>query len=192
MSAVPTLIPDNSVTTMSNNAPSYSNAQSLPHPRALESILLGGLAVGVLDILDAITFSAIRSGTKPITVLQSVAAGLLGRDAAFNGGAKTAALGLALHFLNATLFATAFYLLSRFLPTLTRHAVIAGLLYGVAAHLVMQYIVLPNSALGPRTRPFTWVVHVNGYLGHALLVGLPIALIARWSAKRQHTKAGTP
>ena len=177
---------------MSDKAPSYSDSNSLPHPSALESILLGGLAVGILDILDAITFSAIRSGTKPVTVLQSVAAGLLGREAAFNGGARTAAFGLALHFLNATLFAIAFYVLSRFSPTLIRHAVIAGLLYGVAAHLVMQYIVLPNSALGPRTRPFTLVVHVNGYLGHALLVGLPIALIARWSAKRQQAKDGTP
>jgi hypothetical protein len=65
---------------------SYDQANSLPPPRALESILLGGLAVGVQDILDAITFSAIRSGTPPARVLQSVAAGLLGRDAAFGGG----------------------------------------------------------------------------------------------------------
>ena len=172
---------------MSDNASTYSNA-SLPPPNALESILLGGLVVGVLDILDAITFSAIRSGTKPVTVLQSVAAGLLGREAAFGGGARTAVLGLALHFLNATLFAIAYYFMSRFVPTLNRHAVIAGLLYGVAAHLVMQYIVLPNSALGPRTRPAPFIVHVNGYVGHALLVGLPIALISRWSAKRQLAK----
>jgi len=52
----------------------------------------------------------------------------------------------------------------------------------------MQYIVLPNSALGPRTRPAPFIVHVNGYVGHALLVGLPIALISRWSAKRQMAK----
>jgi uncharacterized membrane protein YagU involved in acid resistance len=174
---------------MSDNASTYSNnAASLPPPSALESILLGGLVVGVLDILDAITFSAIRSGTRPATVLQSVAAGLLGREAAFNGGAKTAALGLALHFLNATLFAIAYYFISRFFPAINRHAIIAGLLYGVAAHLVMQYIVLPNSALGPRTRPAPFIVHVNGYVGHALLVGLPIALISRWSAKRQLAK----
>lgn len=176
---------------MSENASTSSNNKttSLPPPRALESILLGGLAVGILDILDATIFSSIRSGTKPVTVLQSVAAGLLGREAAFSGGAKTAALGLGLHFLNATLFAIAFYLLSRVLPTLNRHAIIAGLLYGVAAYLLMTYIVLPNSALGPRTRPIPWIVQVNGYVGHALLVGLPISLIARWSAKRRQANA---
>src|SRR5258705_5412369 len=125
---------------MSDNARSYSqnNSDSLPPPSALESILLGGLVVGVLDILDAITFSAIRSGTKPVTVLQSVAAGLLGREAAFGGGAKTAALGLALHFLNATLFPIAYYFISRFVPAPNRHVVIAGLLLCVGAPLGMR------------------------------------------------------
>jgi len=166
---------------------SYVKDNSLQPPRALESIVLGGLAVGVLDILDAITFSHFWSGAAPARILQSVAAGLLGRDAAFGGGAKTAVLGLVLHFLNATLFASAFYLLTRFFPVLTRHAIIAGLLYGVAAYLLMTYFVLPHSALGPRTRPIPWQVQVNGYVGHALLVGLPIALAARWSARRSRS-----
>jgi hypothetical protein len=164
---------------------SYDNPNSLPYPRALESIVLGGLAVGVLDILDAITFFGLWGGAKPVGVLQSVAAGLLGREAAYGGGAKTAALGLALHFLNATLFATGFYLLSRFFPVITRHPIISGLLYGVAAHLVMAHIVIPLSALGPRPRTPPWPVQVNSYVGHALLVGLPIALISYWSARRR-------
>lgn len=165
-----------------------SDSLELPPPRAFDTIVYGGLAVGVLDILDAIIFFGWYRGTSPASVLQSVAGGLYGREA-FNGGAKTAALGLCLHFLNATLFAAAFYFLSRILPMLTRHAVIAGLLYGVAAYLVMTYIVVPNSAYGPRTRPIPWPVHINGYVGHALLVGLPIALITRWSAKRRNRRA---
>ena len=171
---------------MSAKTPSTdNNANPLPYPRAFESIVYGGLVVGVLDITDAITFSWFWRGTKPATILQSVAAGLVGREAAFNGGAKTAVLGLMLHFLNATLFAIAFYLMSRFLPILTRQAVISGLLYGVAAYLLMTYVVLPLSALGPRTRPIPLVAQLNGYIGHALLVGLPIALIAQWSARRR-------
>jgi uncharacterized membrane protein YagU involved in acid resistance len=162
-----------------------TNRSAPAYPRAFQSIVYGGLAVGVLDITDAITFSHFWRGTPAITVLQSVAAGLLGRDAAFNGGAKTAALGLLLHFLNATLFAIAFYLLSRFLPVLTKYAVISGLLYGVAAYLLMTYVVIPLSALGPRTRPIPLVSQLNGFIGHALLVGLPIALIAQWSARRR-------
>ena len=151
-------------------------------PRAFDTIVYGGLIVGVLDILDAIIFYWIRNGIKPVRILQSVAAGLLGRDS-YNGGLKTAALGLLLHFFIATLFAIGYYFLSSVLPSLNRHAVIAGLLYGVAAYFIMSYIVVPLSAAGPRTAPIPWAVFLNGIIGHALLVGLPIALVARRSTR---------
>jgi uncharacterized membrane protein YagU involved in acid resistance len=150
-------------------------------PRAFDTILYGGLIVGVLDILDAITFFGIAYGLTPIRVLQSVASGLLGR-ASYAGGLKTALLGLLLHFLNATIIATIYYFLSRLLPILIRHAVLAGLLYGVAAYFVMSFIVVPLSAIGPRPGP-PLAVFLNGIIGHALLVGLPIALVARRSAR---------
>ena len=171
---------------MSENVIAHSPNQtnSLPPPRAFEVILYGGLTVGVLDILDAITFFGWYRDMTPVSVLQSVAGGIYGRDA-FSGGAKTAAIGLCLHFLNATIIATVYYLLCRVLPLLTRYAVSAGLAYGVAVYFVMTYIVVPNSAYGPRKTPIPWPSHVNGLVGHALLVGLPIALIARWSAKRR-------
>jgi hypothetical protein len=172
---------------MSENVITNSPAQKypLPPPSAFETIVYGGLAVGVLDILDAITFFGLYRGTTPVRVLQSVAGGLYGREA-FNGGAKTAAIGLALHFLNATIIAAFYYVLCRILPALTRYAISAGLVYGLAVYFVMTYIVVPNSAYGPRTTPIPWPSHVNGLVGHALLVGLPIALIAAWSAKRRN------
>ena len=136
----------------------------------------------MLDILDAMIFYGVRSGITPVRILQSVAAGLLGR-ASYTGGAKTAALGLLLHFFNATLFAIGYYFLSRLLPWLNRNAVIAGLLYGVAAYFIMTFIVVPLSAIGPRTTPIPWAVFLNGIIGHALLVGWPLALVARRSAK---------
>jgi hypothetical protein len=171
---------------MSDNTATRSPNQttSLPPPRAFEAIVYGGLTVGVLDILDAITFFGLWGGMTPMSVLQSVAGGLYGREA-FKGGIKIAALGLCLHFLNATLIATAFYILCRILPKLTQYAVSAGLAYGVAVYFVMTYFVVPHSAYGPRTRPIPWPSQVNGLVGHALLVGLPIALIAAWSAKRR-------
>jgi uncharacterized membrane protein YagU involved in acid resistance len=151
-------------------------------PSAFHTILFGGLIVGVLDILDAIIFYRLWFSISPIRILQSVARGILGR-AAFNGGLKTALLGLLLHFLIATIWAAIFYLLCRLLPLLIRHAVLAGLSYGVAVHFIMTFVVVPLSAVGPRTGPAPWAVFLNGVIGHALLVGLPIALIARRSAK---------
>lgn len=170
---------------MSSNATAFPGNErgSFGRPRAFDTILYGGLIVGVLDILEAMIFFGLRNHLTPIQILQSVAAGVLGRATSFSGGLKTALLGLLLHFLIATIWAAIFFLLSRLLPPLIRHAVIAGLLYGVAAHFIMSYIVVPLSAIGPRTTPTPWPVLLNGIIGHALLVGLPIALVARRSAK---------
>src|SRR5437870_2015665 len=141
---------------------------ALARPRAFDTIVYGGLAIGVLDIFDAITFYGIRNGLKPARIFQSIAAGLLGREAAVSGGMKTVLLGAFLHFLIAFTIATVFYFVSTILPTLTRHAVTSGLVYGVGAYFVMNYVVLPLSAIGPRT-PIPWAVFLNGVIGHALL-----------------------
>lgn len=53
-------------------------------------ILLGGLTVGLLDLIDAIVFFGMR-GVAAIRIPQSIAAGLLGR-AAFQGGFRSAAV----------------------------------------------------------------------------------------------------
>ena len=178
---------------MSNSAiaGSVNDAASPRRPRPFETILYGGLVVGVLDILDAMTFFGIGYSFTPIRVLQSVAGGLLGR-ATFSGGPKTALLGLLLHFLIAFILATIYYLASSILPLLTRHAVPAGLLYGVAVYFVMSYVVVPHSAYGPRSAPVPWPVFLNGIIGHALLVGLPMAFIARRSAKANQQNHGSP
>jgi hypothetical protein len=57
------------------------------------------------------------------------------------------------------------------------------MIYGVACYFVMTFVVLPLSAFPPRTAPIPWAVFLNGVIGHALLVGLPIALLARRSAR---------
>ncbi|SRR6266516_630225 len=158
------------------------NARAPRQPRAFQTIVYGGLVVGVLDILDAMLFFGIRNGVKPIRIFQSIASGLLG-SSSFDGGMKTALLGGLLHFLIAFILATTYYVASRILPMLIRHAVMWGLIYGVAVYFVMNFVVLPVSAVGPRTAPIPWAVFLNGVIGHALLVGLPIALLAQRSAK---------
>ena len=153
-------------------------------PTAVGTIVYGGLAVGVLDFLDATIFFGLWYGVKPMRIWQSVASGLIGRErAVINGGLKTALLGLFLHFVTAFIIATVFYGASLVLPTLIRHPVIWGMIYGVACYFVMSYVVIPLSAIPPRTMPIPWPTYLNGIIGHALLVGLPIALLARRSAK---------
>src|SRR5882757_4098677 len=119
---------------------------------AASAILAGGAIAGACDITYAIVFSWARRGTSPVRILQSVASGLLGKPA-FEGGWPTAALGLFLHFFIALSAAVIFYLASRFLPILTRQALIAGALYGLAIYSVMYFVVWPFSAV-PFKPPF--------------------------------------
>jgi hypothetical protein len=151
---------------------------ALPARRPLtpnQAVLFGTLTVGVLDILDALVFFGFR-GVPPISILQSIASGLLGR-AAYQGGAPTAALGLFLHFFIAFVVVLVYVLASRRLPVLTRHPVVCGLLYGLLVYAVMNLIVVPLSAAVTGGPP-SGIVLVNGLLIHALGVGLPSALFA--------------
>jgi hypothetical protein len=142
-----------------------------------QAVLYGTLAVGTLDALDAIVFFGLRSGARPIRIFQSIASGLLGRSS-YQGGLKTAALGLALHYFIAFGIVITYFLVSRRVRLLTRHPVICGLLYGIVAYGVMNVIVLPLSKIGPPSLPPAPIL-ANGLLIHMFGVGLPSALFAR-------------
>ncbi len=158
-------------------------------PSAFDTIVLGGLAIGVLDFLDASIFFTQYFGITVQRVWQGVAAGVLGREAAIAGGWNTAALGILLHFVVAFCIATVYYFLSRNITFLIRHPIICGLAYGVIANYVMQFVVIPLSAIGWRSTAFDVGSTLNSVIGHALIVGLPVALIASWSAKRNRSSA---
>jgi hypothetical protein len=158
----------------------------MKRPRAYQAILLGGLIAGTLDITYACVFSYLRSGRTPTFILQSVASGALGRRA-FEGGAKTAALGLAFHFLIALIAATVYYFASRVLRFMVTQVIISGLLYGVCVYLVMNCIVLRLSAIHATVYPWSYPksVLISGLLIHMFGIGLPIALAVRWGSRER-------
>jgi len=143
-----------------------------------KAILVGGLIAGALDITYAFILWWLRAQVTPMQILQSVAAGLLGK-ASYDGGAGTAILGAFLHFFNALVIAAIFVGASRIWPVLARRAALFGPLYGIGVYLVMNYVVLPLSAFPPRTKPPAPVVWITGVLAHMFLIGLPIALAAK-------------
>jgi len=152
-------------------------------PRAFDTIVLGGLAIGILDFCDASIFFPLYYGISFIDVWHGPASGLIGREAARSGGFSTALLGIFLHFVVAFCIATAYFLATRYL-VIVLLPVIVGLLYGIVVNLVMQHIVIPLSAIGFRGNPEPVGSILNSFIGHAVLVGLPVALIAAWSAKK--------
>jgi len=143
---------------------------------ALRPILWGGLLAGALDLTAAFVTSG-PQGRGPVRVLHAITSGLLGVDS-FRGGAATAVLGAALHFVIAFGAAAVYWAASRWLKPLVRHPVVCGLLYGIAVYFFMNLVVLPLSAV-PFKVTFTPAGLAQGLTIHMLCVGLPIALVTR-------------
>jgi hypothetical protein len=157
---------------------------NLVNQSAVRAILIGGIIAGVLDITYACVHSYLRRGTRPIVILQSVASGALGQSA-YQGGIKTAALGLAFHFLIALIAAAVYYLASRVFRALVTRPVVCGILYGICVYLVMNCIVLQLSAIHATRYPWHYPtsVLIGGLLIHMFGIGLPIALVVRRYSK---------
>ncbi len=141
-----------------------------------KTVFWAGLLAGCLDLAAAIITTMVRGG-RPSRMFQAIASGVLGANS-FQGGSRTAALGIFLHFVIALIWATVYYLASRRLSFLVSQAVIFGVLYGVIVYFFMQWVVLPLSAVlfRPSLRPS---VLITGVLVHIFCVGLPIALTVR-------------
>ena len=145
------------------------------------AILYGGLTAGILDLIDAFVFFGVRSGAQPVSILHSIAAGLIGREAARGGGTSTAILGFFTHFLVAFCIVTVFVLASRVLPALRKQWVLHGIAFGFVAYLVMTWLVVPMSRAGNGSITFAlpvMPVMINGILIHMFGVGLPAAFFA--------------
>jgi hypothetical protein len=152
---------------MNESAPSTTSSRPLP------AIFVGGVIVGVLDLLYAIV---VYMPKQPILVPQTIASGLLG-PSSYDGGTRTAILGVFLHFVIAIGAATVYYLASRKLPSLTSHAVIAGMIFGALVYAFMHYVVLPLS-LVPKSHGHL-IYKVTEFIEHWFFVGLPISLSVR-------------
>ena len=153
-------------------------------PKIFKPILIGGLIAGTFDITYACVFFGIRNHVRPTRILQSVARGALGQQA-FQGGLKTAALGLFFHFLIALTAAAVYVFASRVLRFMITHAVLCGILYGACVYFFMYGIVMRFSAIHSTTLPwvYPWAVLIPNLLIHMFGIGLPIALVARRYSK---------
>lgn len=158
-------------------------------PRApISRLLAAGVLVAMLDgAFAAVLYVYVLRACSAAQLMQSIAAGLLGR-AAFRGGSATVVLGLALHFavafgwtfVYAALRATSARL--RELTATTRGALVTGAAFGVFIWLAMDLLVLPLSRASPT--PFWSPLFVILLTWHALGVGIPLALILREPTRR--------
>jgi hypothetical protein len=157
----------------------------MPHPRhagpgdhgALSRLLRAGLLTGVLDGLFSSVLSVAFYHSTVTRLFQGVASTLLG-PAALDGGVKTAALGVLMHF------GVAFGWSAVFLFLLDRSPWVRGLLasphgalkvaslYGPLIWMVMSLAVIPLLLHRPPAITGRWWVQL---IGHIPFVGWPIA-----------------
>ncbi|MDJ1479105.1 DUF1440 domain-containing protein [Cytophagaceae bacterium YF14B1] len=142
--------------------------------RGTQTILKAGVVAGILDLTTAMIVNYLLAGTTPVRLLLFIASGIFGKEA-FSGGIPMALLGLFLHFFIAMTFAFFYFLLYPRIQTLAKHKIVAGLLYGVFAWIVMNQIVLPLSNT-PKF-PFNPVKAAIGMLVLMCMIGLPISII---------------
>ena len=142
------------------------------HKTALRAILLGGFCAGLADFLFA-SIKATLNGNSPLRPWKGVASGLLGRQAARDGGVEMAVLGVVMHFFICFVAAALLYLLLSRVTWLPRQWLVVAVLYGIAFLAIMNYVILPLSAIGVSIyKPET--LHINAFW-HIVLVGLPTA-----------------
>ena len=145
--------------------------QSVRGRAVVRGIVLGGLTSGLIDLVYASAQTAFKGGSV-LRPWMGVASGLIGQ-AARNGGAGVALLGVALHFVITFGAAALLTLILWRLPWFVKRPLITGVLFGFGFLLVMNYVILPLSAIG---RPiYVGQGFLTAILGHVIMMGLPIA-----------------
>jgi hypothetical protein len=107
-------------------------------------MVIAGVVAGTLDIGAACLINHVG----PIIICQAIARGVLGK-ASFDEGLASAAFGLMLQWLMSVLIAACCFFAARRLPrALKGRWAVTGLLFGLVIFLVMNYVVVPLSAVG--------------------------------------------
>jgi hypothetical protein len=145
--------------------------------RSLWTIFWIGLVAGTLDITENIVFNAFR-GITPWRIFQFIASGLLGMHS-FRMGWVSVGLGVVIHYAIALAWTAIFYIAVTIFnfSALIRRPILSGLVYGVVVYVVMNFIVLPLSAVPHPPAAVTFFSRINAVLALMFCIGLPIALL---------------
>jgi hypothetical protein len=138
---------------------------------ALRGILLGGFFAGLADFIYP-TVKTVMAGGSWMGPWKGVASGLLGQPAR-DGGIEMVVLGAALHWFICISAAAILYLVVSRVKWLPRQWIALAVIHGVAVLLVMNYVILPLSAIGRGIYPLEQL-HIHAFW-HIVLVGLPTA-----------------
>jgi len=160
------------------------NAVSLPaRPQAsfAREVIPVWLVTAVWDFLCATALSVFAYHSTFAQLWQGVASTVLG-PAAIGGGAKTVAVGIALHLAVAFTWSALFVAIARVSPTILRMiatpsgALAVAVAYGPIIWLVMSLVVIPLATGRPPRFGFRWWVQI---FAHIPFVTIPLVFTAR-------------
>lgn len=140
--------------------------------------VVAGLVAGTIDIGAA----ALINHVGPALILQGIASGLLGMKS-YAGGAGTVVLGLMLQLAMSTAIAGIYAAAATRIAWLCSRPVLAGLAFGLGVFVVMNMIVVPLSAFGPKPAHISLLWLLLNVLA-MLVFGVIVATIVRWGLRR--------
>lgn len=151
------------------------------------AIVIATVIAGTLDILSAFAYAILADGT-PLGVLSGIGSAIVDREA-FANPYILPAIGLALHFGIMLVMATVYLLAASRIALLNRLPVLSGIGYGLVLWGVMYWVVLPHRwptmfPVDPRLDPKGFA---EDLFSHIVLVGIPIALVARSASRWRFT-----
>ena len=161
------------------NATAETTGFATSNNPVLRNVLLGGLLAGFVDFVYP-TVKTVMAGGSWMRPWKGVASGLVGK-AANEGGIEMVVLGIALHFFICLVAASLLYFIARRVKWPSRQWILLGVLYGIAFLAVMNYVILPLSAIGRGIYPLE-TIHIAAFT-HILVVGWPTAFFVSRALK---------
>lgn len=145
---------------------------------AARAAVLAGLIAGIIDIGAAAAINHVG----PALILQGIASGLLGMKS-YAGGGATVALGLVLQIAMSIAIAGIYTAAATRLAWLRSRPILSGLAFGLGVFVVMNLIVVPLSAFGPKPAHIALAWVLLNVLA-MLVFGVLVALIVRRGLRR--------
>jgi hypothetical protein len=152
----------------------------MPNKNTPGLLLTGIIAALIAGTLDALAAVYILAAGQAQMVFQYIAAGAIGREAAFLGGNRSILIGVGFHYLIAAIFTLFFFFLYQREAFLRRNAGVVAFIYGILMWVVMNLLVLPVSKLKIDINKFTFKGTVTGMAILIICVALPIVLARYW------------
>ena len=156
-------------------------------PPRLSALLRAGLLTAVVDGLFSSLLNVFAYHSTVTRLFQGVASVLLGREA-LDGGTRTAAIGVLMHFAVAFTWSAVFLFLVLRWPAVRRLlaspygvAKVAAL-YGPLVWSVMSLAVIPVLVHRPPAITVRWWIQ---FFGHMPFVGLPIVASSTSALRRK-------